>query len=95
MHNVTSAAPRKILTSGESEFLKQANRMLLDRQNGRIGAAALMDLVADWGNSRGPLGFTAYAGRWIAEGNAKNKEADAMLRELFGMNTDPTPRRAA
>jgi len=44
MSEVTAAFPRKILTSGERDFLKQGNRLLLDKPNGRIGAAALMDL---------------------------------------------------
>lgn len=94
MNNVTAALPRKILTSGERDFLKQGNRLLLDKPNGRIGAAALMDVVADWGNHRGSLGFQGYARRWIAEGNAKNKIADKLLRELFGLD-HPTPRKAA
>lgn len=55
MSNVTAALPRKTLTSDERDFLKQGNRLLLDKPNGRIGAAALMDLVADWGNHRGCL----------------------------------------
>lgn len=94
MSEVTAALPRKILTSGERDFLKQGNRLLLDKPNGRIGAAALMDLVADWGNHRGSLAFQAYAGRWITEGHAKNKVADQLLRALFGLN-EPDPRKAA
>lgn len=93
MSNVTAALPRKILTADERDFLKQGNRLLLDKPNGRIAAAALMDLVADWGNHRGSLGFLDYA-RWITEGHAKNKIADKMLRELFGID-EPTPRKAA
>lgn len=94
MSNVTAALPRKVLTSDERDFLKQGNRLLLDKPNGRIAAAALMDLVADWENHRGSLGFLDYARRWITEGHAKNKIADKMLRELFGLN-EPTPRKAA
>jgi hypothetical protein len=94
MSNVTAALPRKILTSDERDFLKQGNGLMLDKPNGRIGAAALMDLVADWGNHRGSLGFQDYARRWITEGHAKNKIADKMLRELFGLS-EPAPRKAA
>lgn len=94
MSDVTEALPRKILKAGERDFLKQGNRMLLDQPNGRIGAAALMDLVADWGNHRSSLGFQEYARRWITEGYAKNQIADQMLRNLFGLN-DPDPRKAA
>lgn len=95
MSNVTAALPRKTMSSGEREFIKQANRMLLEKQNGRIASAAFMDIIADWHGFRGALSFGDYAKRWVAEGNAKNKHADALLRELFGLDTDPTPRRAA
>lgn len=54
-----------------------------------------MDIVADWHGFPGQLSFGDYAKRWVAEGNAKNKHADKLLRELFGLGTNPTPRRAA
>lgn len=95
MINVTAALPRKSLTPVECKFLKVGNRMLLDQSNGRIGSAALMDIVADWHATRGGVGFEAYAKSWIIDGNAKNKHADKLLRELFGLDNDPTPRRAA
>lgn len=91
MNNVTAAIPRKTLSEGERTFLKRANRALLDKPNGRIGSASFMDLVADWHGYRGPLRFGDYAEGWVAEGNAKNKIADALLRELFGLDANPTP----
>ncbi|ARB29719.1 hypothetical protein ATI14_1751 [Pseudomonas tolaasii NCPPB 2192] len=94
MSNVTAALPRKSLTAGESQFLKQGNRLLLDKKDGRIGSAALMDIVADWGASRATLPFQEYARLWIAQGGAKNKIANKLLRELFGMD-EPTPRKVA
>ncbi len=94
MSNVTAALPRKSLTPIECKFLKQGNRLLLEKPNGRIGSAAFMDIVADWHASRSNLGFEAFARLWIAEGNAKSKIADKLLRELFGMD-EPTPRKAA
>ncbi|WP_085710871.1 MULTISPECIES: hypothetical protein [unclassified Pseudomonas] len=94
MSNVTAALPRKSLTVVECKFLKQGNRLLLDRPNGRIASAAFMDIVADWHASRVNLGFEDFARRWITEGNAKNKIADKLLRELFGMD-EPNPRKAA
>lgn len=94
MNNVTAALPRKNLEPGEREFLKRANRVLLDKPNGRIGSAAFMDIVADWHGFRGQMKFGDYAARWVAEGNAKNKIADRLLRELFGLN-EPDPRKAA
>lgn len=94
MSNITAALPRKSLTQIECKFLKQGNRLLLEKTDGRIGSAAFMDIVADWHTSRSAHGFEAFARLWIAEGNAKNKKADKLLRELFGMD-EPTPRKAA
>lgn len=94
MSNVTAALPRKILSQDECRFLKQGNRLLLEKPNGRIGSAAFMDIVADWGASRSVLSFERFARLWISEGNAKNKIADKLLRELFGPD-EPTPRKAA
>lgn len=94
MNNVTAALPRKSLTPVECKFLKAGNRLLLEKANGRIGSAAFMDIIADWHASRSVLGFEAFARLWIFEGNAKNKIADKLLRELFGMD-EPTPRKAA
>lgn len=95
MSNVTAALPRKSLTDVERKSVKVGNRMLLEQTNGRIAAAALMDIVADWHGARANAGFEAFAKGWITEGNAKNKHADKMLRELFGLDNNPTPRRAA
>lgn len=95
MSNVAAVLPRKNLTSVEREFLKKGNRMLLDQTNGRIASAALMDIVADWHGSRAAQGFEQFAKAWIIQGGAKNKHAYQLLCELFGLDTDPTPRRAA
>lgn len=95
MNNVTAALPRKTLTAVECKFLKVENRMLLEQVNGRIASAALMDIVADWHGARANIGFEQFAKSWITEGNAKNKHANKLLRELFGLDQDPTPRRAA
>lgn len=95
MSKVTAVAPQKILTPVEREFLKKGNRMMLDQPNGRIGAAALMDIVVDWLGSRSNQGFEQFAKAWIIQGGAKNKHAYKLLCELFGLDTDPTPRRAA
>jgi hypothetical protein len=95
MNNVTAALPRKSLTQVECKFLKVGNRMLLEQTNGRIASAALMDIVADWHGTSGHIGFEAYAKAWVLEGNAKNKHADRMLRDLLGLETNPSPRKAA
>lgn len=93
--NVSAALPRKSLTAVECKFLKVGNRMLLEQNNGRIASAALMDIVADWHGSRANQGFEQFAKAWIIQGGAKNKHAYKLLCELFGLDTDPTPRRAA
>lgn len=95
MSNVVAAVPRKNLSPGEREFLKQANRLLLDKPNGRIASAAFMDIVADWHGFRGALGFADFARLWIAQGNAKNKHASDLLRALFGLDDGPEPKREA
>ncbi|RRV49013.1 hypothetical protein [Pseudomonas sp. p106] len=95
MSNVTAALPRKSLTAVECKFLKVGNRMLLEQNNGRIASAALMDIVADWHASRANQSFEQFAKAWIIQGGAKNKHAYKLLCELFGLDTDPTPRRAA
>ena len=95
MSNVTAALPRKSLTAVECKFLKVGNRMLLEQNNGRIASAALMDIVVDWLSSRSNHGFEQFAKAWIIQGGAKNKHAYKLLCELFGLDTDPTPRRAA
>jgi hypothetical protein len=69
--------------------------MLLEQANGRIASAALMDIVADWHGTPGQIGFEGYAKAWVLEGNAKNKHADKMLRDLLGLETNPRPRKAA
>ncbi|MCV4290874.1 hypothetical protein OH708_23455 [Pseudomonas capsici] len=94
MSNVTAAAPCKSLTAVECKFLKIGNRQLLEVNNGRMASAALMDIVADWHESRAGVGFEAFAKAWISEGNAKSTIATKLLKELFGMN-EPDPRRAA
>lgn len=95
MSNVTPAVLRKALTPVEREFLRKGNRLLLDQVNGRMASAALMDIVTDWLSSRANLGFEQFAKAWIIQGGAKNKHAYKLLCELFGLDTDPTPRRAA
>lgn len=95
MSNLSTVVQRKTLNEGERTFLKRANRLLLDKPNGRIASAAFMDLVADWHGYQGPLRFGAYAENWVADGNAKNKIANALLCELFGLDSDPTPPRRA
>lgn len=94
MNIVTAALPRKSMTSVECKFLKLGNRQLLEQVDGRIGSAAFMDIVADWHESRVSMGFEEFARRWISEGNARNRIADKLLKELFGMN-NPKPRKAA
>lgn len=94
MSNVTAALPRKSLTTVECKFLKDSNRLLLKKNNVRIGSATFMDIIDGLYVSRVGLGFEVFARLWISEGSTKNKSADKLLREVFGMD-DPAPRKAA
>lgn len=94
MSEATQLVPRKTLKPFERELLRAGNRLLLEEANGRIGSAALMDLVTDWLGHRSTMGFEQFAISWIAQGGAKNKIAERLLRKMFGMN-EPDPRRAA
>lgn len=94
MSEATQLIPRKTLKPFEHELLRAGNRLLLEEANGRIGSAALMDLVTDWLGHRSAMGFEQFAVTWIARGGAKNKIAERLLRKMFGMN-EPDPRRAA
>lgn len=80
--------PRKTLEPFERILLRAGNRMLLEEANGRIGSAALMDLVTDWLGHRSTMGFEQFAIAWIAQGGAKNKIAERLLIRMFGMGDD-------
>lgn len=94
MSSVTPAVPRKTLQAFERDLLRAGNRSLLEEPNGRIGSAALMDLFTDWVCHRSAMGFEQFARAWIAQGGAKNKIAERLLRDMFSMN-EPDPRSAA
>lgn len=94
MSEAIQLAPRKTLKPFERELLRAGNRLLLEETNGRIGSAALMDLVTDWLIHRSTMGFEQFAKSWLTQGGAKNKIAEKLLRKMFGMD-DPDPRRAA
>lgn len=94
MNNVVNALPRKTLQPFERDLLRKGNRLLLEEPNGRIGSAALMDCVTDWMCHRSSMGFEQFAKAWIAQGGAKNKIAERMLSQMFGMGDDG-PRSAA
>lgn len=94
MTEATPLAPRKTLKPFERELLRAGNRLLLEEANGRIGSAALMDLVTDWLGHRSAMGFEQFAKAWIAQGGAKNKIAERMLTQMFGMG-DEGPGSAA
>lgn len=94
MSEAIQLAPRKTLKPFERELLRAGNRLLLEETNGRIGSAALMDLVTDWLAHRSAMGFEQFAKAWLTQGGAKNKIEEKLLRKMFGMD-DPDPRRAA
>lgn len=92
---VAAMLPRKSMSDLERQFLKIAGEELAKVKVGGPNAlACLLDMVASWLGMRAEIGFHDYGQRWLIEGNAKNKPADRLLRDLFGLS-DPDPRKAA
>lgn len=94
MSTVTAASPRKSLFEYERRFLKiAAEGLVQEKVGGAAAMACLLDIVASWHATRVNIGFEDYCKRWIAEGNAKSKTADRLLRNLLGLDDNPPPRR--
>lgn len=92
---VASVLPRKSMSDLERQFLKVAGEELAKiKLGGPIALAYLLDMVASWHGNRTQIGFHDFGQRWLIDGNAKNKGADRLLRDLFGL-CDPDPRKAA
>lgn len=95
MSSVTAALLRKSLSDVERRFLKIAGEELAEVNVGGPKALAyLLEMVASWHGNRAQIGFHDFGQRWLIEGNAKNKPADRLLRDLFDLS-DPDPRKAA
>ena len=94
MNNVTAALPRKSLLEHERKFLKIAGEGLAqEKVGGALALAYLLDMVASWHATRVNIEFGDYCKRWVAEGNAKSKPADKLLRNILGLDDNPPPRR--
>ena len=94
-NRVTAMLPRKSMSDLERRFLKIAGEELSKVKVGAPNAlACLLDMVASWHGMLAEVGFHDFGQRWLIEGNAKNKPADRLLRDLFGLS-DPDPRKAA
>ncbi|NIL20070.1 hypothetical protein [Pseudomonas sp. AN3A02] len=94
MSNVTAASPRKSLFDHERKFLKIAGANLAkEKLGGAAAMACLLDMVASWHATRVNIEFGDYCKRWVAEGNAKSKSADKLLRNILGLDDNPPPRR--
>lgn len=94
MNNVTAASPRKSLLEHERRFLKIAAEGLAQEKIGGAAAlACLLDIVASWHATRVNIEFGDYCKRWVAEGNAKSKAANKLLRNILGLDDNPPPRR--
>ncbi|MBA5978740.1 hypothetical protein HT737_00080 [Pseudomonas sp. MD195_PC81_125] len=92
---VAAMPPRKSMSDLERQFLKVAGEELAKiKIGGPTALAYLLDMVASWHGNRAQIGFHDFGQRWLIEGNAKNKPADRLLRNLFGLR-DPDPRKAA
>lgn len=86
--------PRKSMSDLERQFLKIAGGELAKAKiGGPIAMMYLLYMVASWHGSRVNIGFGDYCKRWVAEGNAKSKTADRLLRNLLGLDDAPPPRR--
>ena len=95
MSTVTAALPRKSMSTLEQQFLKiDGEELAKVNIGGPTALAYLLDMVASWHGSRTQIGFHDFGQRWLIEGNAKNKPANRLLRDLFGLS-DPDPRKAA
>lgn len=91
MSKVTAVAPQKILTPIEREFLKQGNRLMLDRPNGRIGAAALMDIVVDWLGSHSNHGFEQFAKAWTSRAALRTNTPTSFSASCLAWTPTPRP----
>lgn len=92
----TGIGPAKTMTDVERTFLKIAGQELAQvKMGGPAALACLVEIIASWHGHRQGLTFEGYAQRWLLECNAKNKVADKLLRDLFGLNNDEPPRRCA
>lgn len=92
---VAAMLPRKSMSELERQFLKIAGEELAKvKVGGPTALAYLLDMVATWHGLRAEIGFHDFGQRWLIEGNAKNKPADRLLHDLFGLS-DPAPRKAA
>lgn len=93
--STTPPLTHKAMTDTERRFLKlAADELARVKPGGAEALAALLDLVASWHGYRHHKTFHDYGRGWVAEGNARHPAADALLRDLFGLNNDPDPRRA-
>ncbi|MFK3973753.1 hypothetical protein ACI2KS_23860 [Pseudomonas sp. NPDC087358] len=96
MNNVTAALPRRSMMQVEQRFLRIAGEELAKVQlGGAVAMANLLDIVASWHGSRAQVGFHEFGRQWIQEGGATSRAADKLLRDLFGLNNEPDPRKAA
>lgn len=87
MNNVQTMAPRKSMTPLERKFLKVAGEELAKVAiGGPLAMAALLDIVASWHAARTQASFHDYGRSWLQEGNAKNRTAERLLFDLFGLN---------
>ncbi|HEX8596715.1 MAG TPA: hypothetical protein VF682_26050 [Pseudomonas sp.] len=94
MSRVSAALPRKSMHEYERTFLKVAGDGLArEKLGGAVAMACLLDIVASWHATRIDIEFGEYCRRWVSEGNAKNKIADRLLRDLLGLDDEPTPPR--
>ncbi|WP_236233227.1 hypothetical protein [Pseudomonas tohonis] len=89
------ALPRKVMTEIERRTIKMAaDELLKGKTAGAQAMADLLDLLASWHGNRSDAPFTAFARRWVADGNPRTTASGVLLRDLFG-EPGPGPRSAA
>lgn len=85
----------KVMTRPERELLKQLPDLVSKNMVGFATLGELLNLVSSWMGSPSTLGFEAFARRWLVEGNAKDKVAEQVLKEVFGVGGDEPRRKRA
>ena len=94
MNQAFAALPRKSLQEHERRFLKLAGAHLAyEKIGGSAALADLLDMVASWHALRTDIEFGDYCKRWVQEYNCKNPAANALLRNLLGLDEPPRPAR--
>lgn len=84
--NITAGLPKKSMTKHEIKLLQVLPEHLKGMASAESVMSELLRLIASWMGSPSSLGFEPFAKAWLLQGNAKDRIADSMLRDIFGLN---------